>query len=177
MMQVSVLTTLSDMAVVTTMLDMAAVTTKMTMAGGVAAKTTMAGGAAATMMTAGGAAAAAEKVAKEARALASRARDLESPERDLLEADLGGAQRLAMMIGATAAVAAAAAPASPARDGESKKSTVLVPTCALRRSRGNESSIRGEHQGTGKNWSSNSLQHPHVVFSDKKRSIGTASCL
>ena len=147
---------MSDMAVVTTMLDMAAVTTKMTMAGGVAAKTTMAGGAAATMMMAGGAAAAAEKVAKEARALASRARDLESPERDLLEADLGGAQRLAMMIGATAA----AAPASPARDGESKKSTVLVPTCALRRSRGNESSIRGEHQGTGKNWSSNSLQRP-----------------
>jgi hypothetical protein len=37
---------------------------------------------------------------------------------------------------------------------------VLVPTCALRRSRGNKSSIRGEHQGTGKNWSSNSLQCP-----------------
>ena len=136
------------------MMDMAAEkTTMMTIVGGVAA----------TMMIAGGVAAAAAvvkvaRVARVARALASRARDLESPERDLLEADLGGAQRLAMMIGATAA--AAAAPASPARDGESKKSTVLVPTCALRRSRGNESSIRGEHQGTGKNWSSNSLQRP-----------------
>jgi len=160
-----------DMAAVTTILDMAAVTTKMTMAGGVAAKTTMAGGAAATMMMAGGAAAtmmmaggaaaAAEKVAREAGALASRARDLESPERDLPEADLGGAQRLAMMIGATAV--AAAAPASPARDGESKKSTAHVPTCVLRWSRGNKSSIEGEYQGTYKKWSSSSFERTPCV--------------
>ena len=97
-----------------------------------------------TVMTiAGGVAAAVVKVAKVARvarvakALESRARDPENLARDLLEADLGGAQRLVMMIGAigvtaaaVAAAAAAAAPASLARDEEPKKYEMHA-TCVL----------------------------------------------
>ena len=93
-----------------------------------------------TVMTiAGGVAAAVVKVAKVARvarvakALESRARDPENLARDLLEADLGGAQRLVMMIGAigvTAVAATVAAPASLARDEEPKKHEMHA-TCVL----------------------------------------------
>jgi len=75
-------------------------------------------------------------VARVAKALASRARDLESLARDLLEADPGGAQRLAMTIGAIGVTAAAAAaPASLARDEEPKKyemhATFVLITCTV----------------------------------------------
>ena len=73
------------------------------------------------------------RVARVAKALESRARDPENLARDLLEADLGGAQRLVMMIGAigvTAVAATVAAPASLARDEEPKKHEMHA-TCVL----------------------------------------------
>ena len=113
------------------MMDMAAEkTTLMTIAGGVAAAVVKVARVAKVL------ASPARDPASLARDLASRARDLASPARDLLEADPGGAQRLAMMIGAIGVTAAAAAaPASLARDGESKKydthATCVLITCTV----------------------------------------------